>query len=104
MTIPRRGLRDIRTLAGRSDQLALPYRAYMQITCLEMERVRRNQEKRSASQRIAIIDARLQEVEAEKAVLLQSVGERKPSDTGCAPAAASNPLPRDGKKGFRLRY
>ena len=104
MTIPRRGLRDIRTLAGRSDQLALPYRAYMQISCLEMEKARRNQEKRSASQRIAIIDARLQEVEAEKAVLLQSVGERKPSDTGCAPAAASNPLPRDGKKGFRLRY
>lgn len=104
MNIPRRGLRDIRTLAGRSDQLALPYRAYMQITCLEMERVRRNQEKRSASQRIAIIDARLQEVETEKAVLLQSVGERKPSDTGCAPAAESNLLPRGGKKGFRIRY
>ena len=104
MTIPRRGLRDLRTLSGRADRLALPYRAYMQISCLEMEKARRNQEKRSASQRIAIIDARLQEVEAEKAVLLQSVGERKPSDTGCAPAAASNSLPRGCKKGFTIRY
>lgn len=104
MTIPRKGLRDLRTLAGRTDQLALPYRAYMQITCLEMERVRRNQERRSASQRIAIIDARLKEAEAEKAALLQSVGEGNAGKVGGAPAAESKSAPSEIKRGFKIRY
>jgi hypothetical protein len=75
----------------------------MQITCLEMERARRNQERRNASQRIAVIDARLREVEAEKAALLQSVGERITVPVP-APAAESELSPRSAKKGFKIRY
>ena len=58
MAIPAKGLNQLRTLSGRVDQLSLPYRSYMQITCLEMERARRNMERKSASQRVALIDAR----------------------------------------------
>ena len=57
MAIPAKGLNQLRTLSGRVDQLSLPYRSYMQITCLEMERARRNMERKSASQRVALIDA-----------------------------------------------
>jgi len=35
-----------------SGSTLLPYRSYMQITCLEMERARRNMERKSASQRV----------------------------------------------------
>ena len=57
---PRKVSTIIRTLSGRVDQLSLPYRSYMQITCLEMEKARRDMEHKSASQRIALIDARLE--------------------------------------------
>ena len=71
-----RGLRNLRTLSGRADQPSIPYRAYMQITCLEMEKLRRDSERRSASQRIAEIDVRLQEIEAEKAGILERLSEK----------------------------
>jgi len=71
-----KGLRNLRTLSGRADQLSIPYRAYMQITCLEMEKSRRDSERRSASQRIAEIDVRLQEIEAEKAGILELLSEK----------------------------
>ena len=73
MAIPAKGLNQLRTLSGRVDQLSLPYRSYMQITCLEMERARRNMERKSASQRVASIDARIQEIEKSKLELLQAV-------------------------------
>jgi len=38
MAVPTKGLTNIRTLSGRVDQVSLPYRSYMQITCLEMEK------------------------------------------------------------------
>jgi hypothetical protein len=76
MAIPVRGLRGLRTLSGRADQTAEPYRAYMQITCLEMERARRGAERRSANQRIAEIDARMAEIEREKRELLRRIEQR----------------------------
>src|ERR1039457_1275496 len=81
MDIPGKGLNQIRTLSGRVDQLSLPYRSYMQITCLEMERARRNMERKSASQRVALIDARVAEIDRAKTELLQAVaadGQRMP--------------------------
>ena len=41
MAILRRTMRDIKTLSGRVDRISNPYMAYMQITCLEMEKVRK---------------------------------------------------------------
>src|SRR5674476_773806 len=72
MAIPTKGVNNIRTLSGRVDQLSLPYRSYMQITCLEMEKARRGMERKSASQRIALIDARLDQIEQAKQDLLQT--------------------------------
>ena len=104
MAIPRKGLREIHTLSGRQDQVHRPYRAYMQITCLEMEKARRGNERKSASQRIADIDARLRQIEAEKAALLLALeGQNGGKPTG-VPNLEPKPSPRRSAGGFRLRY
>ncbi len=104
MTIPRRGLREIRTLSGRADQVVLPYKAYMQITCLEMEKLRRQREKNNARQRILDLDARLVEIEAEKELLLKAVGERNNAKCLDAAGAGSRSGHRASTGGLRLRY
>ena len=105
MAIPSKGLNQIRTLSGRVDQLSLPYRSYMQITCLEMERARRNMERKSAGQRIALIDARIEEIERAKLELLQAVaagGEAAPPAR--LPGLEVKLAPRRSTGGFKIRY
>ena len=68
MAIPKRGLQNIRTLpdipthAGMVDQTFIPHKAYMKLASLEMEKARRGKERESATHRIDIRDARVQEV------------------------------------------
>ena len=104
MAIPTKGVNNIRTLSGRVDQLSLPYRTYMQITCLEMEKARRGMERKSAGQRIALLDARLAQIEKDKQELLQAVttsGQRLP---GRLPGLEVRPTPRRSAGGFKIRY
>jgi hypothetical protein len=104
MAIPTKGVNQIRSLSGRVDQLSLPYRTYMQITCLEMEKARRGMERKSASQRIAQVDARLEQIEKAKQELLQAVtpaGQRVP---GRLPGLDVRPAPRRSAGGFKIRY
>jgi hypothetical protein len=105
MAIPTKGLTNIRTLSGRVDQISLPYRVYMQITCLEMEKARRDMERKSASRRIALIDARLDEIDKAKHELLQAVAAsgqgRMP---GRLPGLELKPAPRRSAGGFKIRY
>ncbi len=107
MAIPQRGLREIRTHAGKQDQTDRPYRAYMQITCLEMEKSRRHSERKTSLLRINSLDARLQEIEAEKRTLLRKVEKQNTGDDG-KPAGVSSRdrthSPRASSAGFRLRY
>jgi len=101
-----RGLQDIRTLSGRVDQTSLPYKAYMKVASLEMEKVRRGKERESASFRVKNIDARVEEIEDEKAALLQALAKRdkgRPTDARDSGAKPEPPLPRSGR-GLRLRY
>ena len=77
MAIPLRGLRTIRTLAGKVNQTVVPHRAHLQIACLEIEKTRRATERTSVMRRVAELDARLAEIEAEQARLLQALAERK---------------------------
>ncbi len=104
MATPRKGLREIRTLSGRVDQASLPYRGYMKITCLEMEKARRRSERRSATQRITDIDARLKEIEAEKAALLEALEGRNGGKPLAVPGFDLKPIPRRSTGGFKLRY
>ena len=104
MAVPTKGLTNIRTLSGRVDQVSLPYRSYMQITCLEMEKARRDMERKSASQRIATIDARLDEIEKAKQDLLQAVATRGQGMPGRLPGLDLKPAPRRSAGGFKIRY
>jgi hypothetical protein len=112
MATPVRGLNNLRTLSGRVDSGALAYRSYMQITCLEMEKARRGAERRSASQRIALIDARLNEIEAAKGELLQRVSGgavRVPKAPARGAASRMQHLevkstPKRMGDGFKIRY
>lgn len=104
MTMARKALRDIRTLSGRVDHLANPYMAYMQITCLEMEKARKGHERASALERVRILDGRLAEIEAEKAALLRGLAERGHAPIATGPAADGQRAPRAASGGFRIRY
>ncbi len=104
MAIPTKGLTNIRTLSGRVDQVSLPYRSYMQITCLEMEKARRDMERKSASRRIATIDARLDEIDKAKRDLFQAVATRGQGTTGRLPGLELKPAPRRSAGGFKIRY
>lgn len=106
MAIPKRnirGLQDIHTFSGSADQKFLPHKAYMKISCLEMEKFRRGKERESAAHRVKNIDARFREIEAEKDVLLRSLGER---DGGAPDARAPGrkPAPRRDGRGVRVKY
>ena len=109
MPVPLRGLKNLRTLAGRVDAGKLPYCGFMQITCLEMEKARRTAERNSAAARIHDIDARLEDIEKEKQELLAAVvlppappfAPFGPPRVAGPPARSSAPLPG---RGFRIRY
>ena len=72
-----KGLRDIRTVSGKAGRAGVPYMVYMNISCLEMEKARREKEKFSAENTIRKIDSRLAEIKAQKESLLASLGERR---------------------------
>ena len=104
MAITSRGLKNIRTLSRRVDERAQSHRTYMQITCLEMEKSRRSAERRTTNLRLAEIDTRIREIEAEKQKLFQALDGPRPADTAPRGAVEARPQPRKGASGFRVRY
>lgn len=101
-----RGLRDIRTRSGRVERMGVPYMAYMKISCLEMEKARREKEKSSAEARIRNINQRLGEIEDEKGCILVHLGERQ-SDSVPNPGRVADdgsPGGSTGGPGFKIKY
>jgi len=100
MPIPLRGLRTIRTLAGKVDKITVPHRAHLQIACLEIEKTRRTTERSSALRRVAELDKRLQEIEAEQSgITLALANAREKSGAG-----GSRPPARGRAQPFKIRY
>lgn len=100
-----RGLQNIRTMSGRVDDSAIPYKAYMKLSVLEMEKYRRGKEKTSALERLRTIDQRFQEIEVEKQKTLQSLeaqGVPRPCRRRPEGPPASAPLTSTGP--FKIRY
>ncbi len=97
-----RGLKHIRTLSGRYDGATMPSKIYMKLSCLEQEKLRLEGELEKIAHRVEDIEARSQEIEAEKAALLQILGENAPpaDPAGDAP----RPAPRSRTGGIKLRY
>ncbi len=68
-----RSMKDIKTHAGSGGQTFYPHKAFMKISCLEMERAHRVKERESARLRIQAINDRLNEIEMEKNMLLDRI-------------------------------
>lgn len=118
-----RGLRNLRrssvkssarkaTRAGVSKEVR-DHELFMQITCLEMEKVRRLVERKAACTRISEIDDRLAEVESERVHLLRQLAERgtlAEFDPSAAVRLGETIGPDGGDllastgPGFRIRY
>jgi len=100
-----RGLNDIRTHSGMVEQgLTSPYKAYMKLSCLEMEKFRRGQERESARQRIENIDARFQEITAEEKEILQTLNNPDGGHPSPLQGVESKPAPPPSAGGFKIRY
>ena len=69
-------LSSIRTHSGTPDGSLLPYKAYMVVTTLEMERFRREAERAKLLTRFEFIKSRLQYIETEKAEILRRLAHR----------------------------
>ena len=107
MAIPPRNqksLQDIRTHAGRVDEAAIPYKAFMKMSCLEMEKFRKERERLSAMTRVNNIDRRFREIEAEKAAIQTRLDESPERQRKDPEKADSKQSTRQPTRGFRLRY
>lgn len=107
MSLPKRtlrGLANIHTRSGSRDQVSEPYRVFLRIGALEMEKARRGQEKESALNRVWNIDRRFREIAVEKADLLETIGITVPGDAGDNPAPGPKRAPTQNKGGFKISY
>ena len=106
-----KGVQDIRTLSGRADEDSLPYKAYMKLSILEMEKFRRGKEKTNALEMVHHIDQRFQDIEVERQKImtaLEAKGIRRRVPTGPVgpETATSGPeaAPRTTTGPFKIRY
>ena len=101
-----RGVQDIKTLSGRADEGALPYKAYMKLSILEMEKFRRGKEKTNALVMVHHIDQRFRDIEVERQKILTALEakgirrQRLPGLEEPLPTAA----PRTTTGPFKIRY
>lgn len=68
-----KGLQDLRTVSGSISGRSVPFRAYMKLSVLEMEKFRRGRERLAALAKVRDIDKRFEDIEAEKRELLASM-------------------------------
>jgi uncharacterized protein YhaN len=103
-SVPRRGVQDIRTMSERISDADNPQRKYLALAMLELERARRNKERRNASQRVANIDQRLADITAEQTELLSAAeAELETSALSERRGQAEDSDPQSGG-GFKLAY
>ncbi len=88
-----RSLNVMRSLSGSAHRAMAPHAAYMKITTIELEKMRLRKARDHALRRISEIDARLRDLDARKAALMQAI------ETACA--APSAPIRGPVAKGLR---
>ena len=99
--IPRRGLADLRCLTSRATKRVAPYKAYLQVSFLELERSRHGQEINTTRARLKRMLDRCQEIETEKAAILAAAGQD--GAAAIATPAAVRTL-RHGRHRFGVTY
>jgi len=100
-----RGIQDIRTRSGNADAGALPYKSYMKLTILEMEKFRRGKERQSALERVQHIDQRFKDIEVERQEIMSALdvkGAARRDASG--KTAVSEMTPRTTTGPFKIKY
>ena len=101
-----RGVQDIKTLSGRADEGTIPYKAYMKLSILEMEKFRRGKEKQNALEKVRKIDQRFQDIEAARQEImtgLEAKGIRRQRLPGLEELPTTE-APRTTTGPFKIRY
>lgn len=99
-----RGLQDVRTISGSIDDRSVPFRAYMKLSVLEMEKFRRGKERLSALAKLRDIDERFKDIDAEKREILTSM-EAHSGQPGRPHEPERQTAPtRAGAGSFKIRY
>ena len=102
----RKDMNDIKTHAGTVDQTFLPHKAFMRISCLEMEKAHRIREMESSRRRIEAVKKRLKEIETETDALMNRI-KAKTKEGSIADTKEGGILSKkttDKNKGLVLRY
>lgn len=110
-----RSVKDIRTHAGKFDRISSTYKAYMRISCLELEKARRLNEREGAMNRVSKINERLRDIEAEKALIQKNMlhfendtlsHTNDTSKTSARPSTGRGAERESGRstEGFKIRY
>lgn len=101
-----RGIQNIRTMSGRVDDKAIPYKAYMKLSVLEMEKHRRGVEKACALEKVRKIDQRFEEIDEEKRLTLLALEGRGTPEVAVARRATrrSSVAPVANTGAFKIRY
>jgi hypothetical protein len=68
-----RSLNVLRSLSGSAHKAMAPHAAYMKITTIELEKMRLRKARDHALRRMGEIDARLRELDTQKAALMQAI-------------------------------
>jgi len=99
-----RGLQDLRTISGSIDDRSVPFRAYMKLSILEMEKFRRGKERLSALAKVRDIDKRFDDIEAEKQEILASMAAQG-GPRGCLHERERPTVSRPAAPGtFKIKY
>jgi hypothetical protein len=102
-----RGVQDIRTRSGSADEGAIPYKAYMKLSILEMEKFRRGKEKTNALVMVHHIDQRFRDIEVERQKImtaLEAKGIRRRHLPANIEELPTTTAPRTTTGPFKIRY
>lgn len=99
-----RGVTDIRTHSGTPDQVIVPYKAYMAITAMEMEKFRRETEHQNLTTRLNSVSARLRRIDTEKTALLARLKKLPAPQAGARRVSNVSTLRSRPVGGFKFQY
>ena len=104
--IKRKSVNDIKTHAGIVNQTFLPHKAYMRISCLEMEKGSPRKEMESSRRRIEAVKKRLKEIETETDALMNRIkaDAKESSIADTKEGGILSKITTDKNKGLVLRY
>jgi len=99
-----RRVQDITTISGRGENGVIPYKAYMRLSVMEMEKHRRGKDRETALALLAEIENRFREIDAERKEIFKSLGFSEPVDLSKLPRPAAPAAQSKSSKSFKIRY